>query len=319
MKAIRFHEIGNADVLRIDEVPTPAPKRGEVLIKTACAGVNYADIGYRKGHIKPPYLPFSPGLEASGTVEATGPGVTTCKPGERVLAFKLRGSYAEYVIAHQDAVFAVPPGMKMEEAATIPQIFMTAWCSLVVRGKLQRGQTALIHSAGNGVGVAAVQVAKHLGAKVIATASSQAKLDLAKSFGADELINYSTHDFAPETMRLTNNRGVDLVLDGLGGEAVSKGIKCLGDDGRMVLLGFSSGDPWVRFQVLDLVRGISIVFGSAGLFQLPRSEYAKVIALFASGAFKPVPVTIFPMAQGAEAHRYLEERKGIGKIAIRMG
>lgn len=318
MRTIRFHQTGAADVLRLDDVPRPSLGPGEVLVRTAYAGVNYADIAFRKGHIKVQSLPFCPGLEGSGMVEAVGAGVTTCRPGERVLAFKLRGSYAEYFIAKQDAVFAVPSGMAMEQAATVPQIFMTAWCSLAVRGRLQRGQTALIHSAGNGVGIAAVQIAKHLGAKVIATASSPAKLELARSFGADELINYSTHDFAPETMRLTGNRGVDLVLDGLGGEAVGKGIKCLADDGRMVLLGFSSGDPMVRFHVLDLVRGISIVYGSAGLHQLPRSEYAKVIDLFSSGVLKPVPVTVFPMAQAAEAHRYLEERKGVGKIAIKV-
>ncbi len=318
MKAIRFHEIGKADVLRIDDVPTPMPKPGEVLIKTAYAGVNFADIGFRDGKLKVQSLPFCPGLEGSGTVDAIGAGVTTCKPGDSVLAFKLRGSYAEYFIAQQDAVFAVPGGMKMEEAATVGQIFMTAWSSLAIRGKLQRGQTALIHSAGNGVGIAAVQIAKHLGAKVIATASSPAKLQLAKSFGADELINYAQVDFAPETMRLTNNRGVDLTLDGVGGESVAKGIKCLADEGRMVLLGFSSGDPWVHFHVLDLVRGLSILFGSAGLFQLPRSEYAKVIDLFKTGAFKPVPVTVFPMTEAAAAHRYLEERKGVGKIAIKI-
>jgi NADPH:quinone reductase-like Zn-dependent oxidoreductase len=245
--------------------------------------------------------------------------VAGINPGEKVLAFGVQGSYAEYFIAKGERTFPVPATMSMEQAATIGQIFITSWNAVAVRAKLQRGESILVQSAGNGAGIAAVQIAKHLGARVIGTASNAEKLKAAKEAGADEAINYVEQDFVAEVMRLTNNRGVDVVLDGVGGETFTKGMKCLAPNGRILSLGFSGRDSTIQFHTFDLARGIVVMGGAAGTAPLPRDIFEHILTLFKEGQFRPVPVTVFPWTEAAKAHQAMEQRKVAGKIAIKVG
>ena len=319
MKAITFHETGGPEVLQIEEVATPEPREGEVLIKTAYAGINFSDVGRRMGIYPVPKFPFIPGLEGSGIVEALGPGVTGVSAGARVLAFGAQGSYAEYFLAKGEKTFSVPATMTMDQAATIGQIFITSWNALVRRAKLQRGESILVQSAGNGAGIAAVQIAKHLGARVIGTASNAEKLELAKEMGADDLINYAEADFVAEVSRLTDGQGVDVVLDGIGGKTFGRGMKCLAPNGRILSLGYSGGDPTIQFHAFDLAKGVVAMGGPSGIQVVPRGEFEQVLRVFKEGQFRPVPVKVFSWSAAVDAHRYLEERRGIGKIALQVG
>ena len=318
MKAVIFERTGGPEVLHIAEVATPAPGPGEVQIKTAYAGINFADIGRRTGLYGGVALPFIGGLEGSGAVESVGEGVTGIERGTPVLGYTARGTYAEYFVVPQDKVAALPATMSLEQAAGVPQIFMTSWNALVHRAKLQRGETILVQSAGNGAGIAAVQIARNIGARVIGTASNAAKMKAATDAGADEVINYLEADFEAEVKRLTDGKGVDVVLDGVGGETFTKGMRCLNADGRILSLGFSGGDATISFHAFDM-RGITIRNGAYGFGALPRIELERVLALFASGSFTPVPTTVFPWTEATAAQRLLEDRKAVGKVLLKIG
>ena len=318
MKAVVFDHTGEPEVLHIGEVETPVPGAGQVLIKTAYAGINFADIGRRSGLYGAPPLPAVLGLEGSGTVESVGPGVSGIEPGTPVLGFLVQGSYAEYFLAQEEKVAALPPTMTLEQAAGVPQIFMTSWNALVHKAKLQPGETILVQSAGNGAGIAAVQIAKHIGARVIGTASNAAKLEAATEAGADEVINYLEEDFEVEVKRLTDDGGVDVVLDGVGGETFTKGVRCLATNGRILSLGFSGGDSTLSLHAFDLGKGIVVMGGAAGFGALPREELEQVLALFHEGVLKPVPTTVFPWTEAAAAQRLIEERRAVGKVLLEV-
>jgi NADPH:quinone reductase len=297
------------EVLHIGEVETPVPGPRQVLIKTCYAGINFADIGRRTGLYGVPSLPFVPGLEGSGTVECVGEDVTGIEPGTKVIGYRVTtGSYAEYFVTDAEKVAAVSANVKHEEAAGIPPIFMTSWNAVVHRAKLQPGESILVQSAGNGAGIAAVEIARHIGARVIGTASNAAKLEAAKQAGADNVINYLEDDFEAEVARLTEGRGVDVVLDGVGGETFTKGVRSLAANGRILSLGFSGGDSTLSFHAFDLGRGSVIMSGSAGLGDLARAEFERVLDLFEQGVFKPVPTTVFPWTEAGAAHQLLEDR-----------
>jgi NADPH2:quinone reductase len=318
MKAMTFDRTGGPEVLRITEVPTPEPRPGQVLIRTAYAGINFADIGRRSGLYGLGPLPAIPGLEGSGTVEAVGEGVSGLKPGMEVLGYAARGTYAEYFIARDEKVAPVPAGMSLAEAAGIAQIFMTSWNALVHKAKLQAGESILVQSAGNGAGIAAVQIAKHLGARVIGTASSAAKLQAAAESGADDRINYVEQDFEAEVQHLTGGRGVDVVLDGVGGETFTRSVRCLAQGGRMLSLGYSGGDSALTVPAFELNRGIVVMGGAAGFTELPRSELEKVLGLLEAGSLKPVHTEVFPWTDAGEAQRSIEERRAVGKVVLQV-
>ena len=318
MKAVLFERTGGPEVLHIGEVETLVPGAGQVLIKTAYAGINFADIGRRTGLYGAPPLPAVVGLEGSGTVESVGPGVTGIELGAQVLAFRVQGSYAEYFLAEHDKVAPVPLTMSLEQAAGVPQIFMTSWNALVHKANLKPGETILVQSAGNGAGIAAVQIAKHIGARVIGTASNAAKLQAATEAGADAVINYVENDFEAQVKRLTDDKGVDVVLDGVGGETFTKGVRCLATNGRILSLGFSGGNSTLSLHAFDLSRGIVLMGGAVGFDTLPRSELDEVLALFEKGVLRPVPTTVFPWTDAAAAQRLIEERRAVGKVVLEV-
>jgi NADPH2:quinone reductase len=222
-------------------------------------------------------------------------------------------------VTDAEKVAPVCANVKLEEAAGIPQIFMTSWNGLVHRAKLQPGESILVQSAGNGAGIAAVQIARYIGARVIGTASNAAKLDAAKQAGADDVINYLEADFEAEVARLTQGRGVDVVLDGVGGETFTNGVRSLAPNGRMVTIGFSGGNSTLSFQILDLGRGSVIMSGTAGVGDLPRAEFEQVLDLFEQGVFKPVPTTVFPWIEAGAAQQSIEGRKAVGKVVLQVG
>src|SRR6266404_6003047 len=216
MKAVAFEKIGGPEVLKIAEVPKPEVKPGMVLIKVRAAGINFADTLFRQGlYAWQPTFPDTPGLEAAGVIDAVGEGVTNLKPGQRVAALGSK-MYAEYALAPAAQVIPIPDSISFEEGAAFPVQVLTAWHMLHTAHQTGPEQTVLVHSAAGGVGIVAVQIAKAAGARVIGTVSSDNKIGLVKEHGADEVINYATHDFAEEANRLTGGRGVDLILDAVG-------------------------------------------------------------------------------------------------------
>ena len=317
MKAVMMYETGSPDVLKYEDVPTPEPAEGQVLIRIAGIGINFAEVGRRSGVLPfPPSekLPLIPGGEVSGTVEAVGAGVGEYNPGDRVFT-RTRGSYAEYTVAPAADLVRVPEGMDLVAASTVPIIFETAWGCLVTRGKLQPGETILIQAAASGVGIALVQLAKHLGARVIGTASTEEKLEWARGYGLDHGINYETQDFVEEVKKLTDGKGVPIIIDGVGGEVFEKSFGALQPGGRILVYGVASGKrsanvllPTLWFQNLTLM--------GAGSANCTRDDMEEMLDLFAKGALRPVVDRTWPLREAAEAHRYIEARKVRGKVAL---
>lgn len=318
MKAVRLHRVGSPEeALKIDDVVIPELREGHVLIKIEAAGFNFADVGFRTGIYPVANFPMTLGLEGAGTVEAVGPGVRSFKAGDRVLAIAVPSTHAEYALAPEQATFAVPENMSLEDAASIGVVFLTAWHCLVSAAKAQAGESVLIHAAGSGCGVAAIQIAKHLGLRVFTTASSDDKLEKAKALGADEVINYRTSDFVKEMMRLTGAQGVDIVLDGIGGETLVRSLLCMRGRGRLVTFGKAAGNEKAHLDpALLWGQTLSIIGVSVGT--LDRSAFNDVLALFRLGKLKPVVDKVYPLEQAAEAHRYLEDRKVFGKVVLRV-
>ncbi len=248
MRAARLHRIGSPeDAIKIDDVPIPEVRDGHVLIKVAAAGVNFADVGWRLGTYPVAKLPMILGLEAAGTVEAVGPGVRAFSVGDRVVTFAME-TWAEYALGAEQTTFPVADQMSLEEAASIGVVFLTAWHCLITAGRAAAGESVLVHAAGSGCGVAAIQIAKHLGLRVLTTASSDEKLQKARALGADDLINYASTDFVAETKRLTEGRGVDLVLDGIGGETLLRSLQCMAFGGRSFRFGKAGGNENVQLD-----------------------------------------------------------------------
>ncbi|HEY6367834.1 MAG TPA: zinc-binding dehydrogenase, partial [Candidatus Binatia bacterium] len=244
MKAIRIHQFGpTEDVLQYEDAPAPEPKAGEVLIKVAAASLNRADLGLRKGtyRISADALPLIPGREFAGTVEKLGAGVNEYHLGQRVVAYPSLGGYAEYAVAKISEVRPVPDGVTSVQAAAMPTVFLTAWFGLRTDGKLKAGEWLLVQGGSSGVGNAAIQIAKHLGARVVATSGGEEKCRRLRQLGADVTIDVSQSDFLPEVMRVTNNRGVDVVLEMIGGDVYQKSLQALAPGGRLVSIGGAFG------------------------------------------------------------------------------
>ncbi len=240
MKAIVVHEPGGPEALKYEDIPTPFANAGQALVKIAAAGVNYIDTYHRTGFYKLP-LPFTPGQEAAGTVEAVGEGVTTVKIGDHVAYTSLPGAYAEYSVVPASALTKVPDGIDLRDAAASMLQGMTAHYLTHSTFPLKQGDTALVHAAAGGAGLLIVQMAKMVGARVIGTVSTEAKAQKAREAGADDLILYTEQDFEVEVKRLTNNRGVDVVYDSVGATTFQKSLKCIRPRGMMVTFGQSSG------------------------------------------------------------------------------
>ena len=318
MKAIRYHELGAPEVLRYEDVDQPSVGAGQVLIKVGAVGVNYVDASRRSGHAPLPpgqSLPMIPGVESAGTVEAVGNGVSEYKPGDRVIS-RAPYAYAEYLISPTNLVYRAPQSLDLTQAATVITMYTTAWSCLADRGKLQRGETVLIQACASGVGIALVQIAKYLGATVIGTASTDEKLEWAKQHGVDHGINYEKLDFVDEVRKLTDGKGVPIIVDGVGDEVFKKGLTALERGGRIVVYGVAAGKRNAEIILPNLwFQSLSIV----GAGSTTREQAEDLLGLFDKGQIKPTVDKTWPLAQASEAHRYLEDRQVHGKVALTVG
>ena len=323
MSAIAIRAPGGPEVLVPEERPVPTPGAGEILVKVAAAGVNRPDVMQRKGlYPPPPGAPDIPGLEIAGTVAAVGAGVKRWKEGDAITALVAGGGYAEYCLAHESHALPVPNGLSMAEAAAIPETFFTVWSNVFDRGGLKSGETILIHGGTSGIGTTAIQLAKAFGATVIATAGSDEKCDACRKLGAALAINYKTQDFVAETKQATGGKGVNLILDMVGGEYIDRNYEAAAVDGRIVQIAFQgSSKATVDFRRLMLKR-LHHTGSTLRARPIPekaaiaQSVEAQVWPLIASGKVKPVLYRTFPLAEAAAAHVLMESSEHIGKIVL---
>ena len=315
MKAIRFHEFGGPEVLKLEEVPDPKPGDGDVLVSLVASGVNPSEVSRRAGRMgQTADFPALLGIEGAGTVAEVGKDVASVKVGDRVVVRQPPYSYAELVVVPERSVFVVPDNLGLVEASTIAIIYTTAWAALCVRGGAKAGDTILVQAAASGVGIAAIQLAKQIGATVIATASSAEKLDWAKQYGLDHGINYVEQDFVEEAKRLTDGRGVDVIVDGVGGEVLAKGINALARFGRLTVFGGAGGRE-TAFPVASLYRNAVSVIGAGGSLT-PPDDFRQILSWFGEGKLHPTIDRTWPLADAVEAHRYQESRQIKGKSAL---
>lgn len=323
MKAIRIHEFGQSeDVLQYEDVPMPEPKAGEVLIKVEAASLNRADLGLRKGtyRIAADALPVIPGREFAGTVAKLGAGVNAFQVGQRVVGYPSLGGYAEYAVAKVAEVRPVPDGVTAAQAAALPTASLTAWFGLKTDGALKAGEWLLIQGGSSGVGVAAIQIAKHWGAKVITTSGSEVKCRRLRQLGADVTIDVSENDFLPEVMRVTNNRGVDVVLEMIGGEVYQKSLQALAPGGRLFSIGGAFGplpDPPPTLSEGRKATRFSIT----NYLKTKLEDYKELDEILKWVAEKKFDVGIgktFPLAETRAAQKYLEGRDHFGKVMLSM-
>lgn len=320
MQAIRVHQFGGPQVLRYEEAALPEPGPGQARVKIEAAGVNFIDVYHRTG-LYPGQLPITPGMEGAGVVEAVGPGVSEVTTGDRVAYAMVQGSYAEYAVVPAWRLVLIPDRVDTRAAAAVMLQGMTAHYLSHSTYPLQPGDTALVHAAAGGTGSLLVQMAKLRGARVIGTVSTQEKARLARDLGADEVILYTQTDFEAEVRRLTNGRGVDVVYDSVGQATFEKGMNCLRPRGYMVLFGQSSGPvPPLSPQVLNAKGSLFLTRPSLGHYTADRAEILSragdLFRWMATGELRVQIDQVFPLAEAAEAHRYLEGRKTRGKLLL---
>ncbi len=322
MRAIVCDDFGGIDALRLAERPEPVPGPGEVAIRVAASGVNFADTLLVTGEYQEkPQTPFSPGLEVAGTVSAVGAGVTHLAPGERVLAVTRHGGFAEVAIAREEATFAIPQTLDFTTAAGFPVTYGTAHGALVWRAGLQPGEILVVHGAAGGVGLATVEVGKAMGATVIATAGGPEKVELAKSHGADHGIDYRNEDLRARIKELTGGKGADVVFDPVGGSAFEASLRSTAWGGRIVVIGFASGEvPKVPANLL-LVKNLAVLGFYWGSYiqhapNLFRQQFVDLFRWYEAGKLHPLISRTFPLEDAAEALRALKSRKTTGKIVV---
>jgi len=323
MRCIEISSPGPPDVLKLVERPDPVPSRGEVLIRVAAAGVNRPDVMQRRGmYPPPPGASDLPGLEVAGTIQSLGEGVTEWRAGDRVCALVSGGGYAALCVAPAPQCLPVPAGMDLTAAAAVPETFFTVWTNVFDRGRLRAGEYALFHGGSSGIGTTAIQLAAARGARVLATAGSDEKCRACERLGAERAINYRTEDFVDVVKQLTNGRGVDLILDIVGGDYIARDLAALAVEGRLVVIGFMGGDT----ATIDFRRILGRRLTITGSTLRPRSVEEKgqiaaalrreVWPLLESGKVKPQIYRTFPLEDAAAAHRLMESSEHIGKIVL---
>jgi len=325
MKALVCKELGLADKLELaDDWAEPELGDHDVLINVKAAGLNFPDVLMIQGKYQiQPELPFIPGGECSGVVEAVGPDVTRFKVGDKVLSMGASGAFCEKIAANEYAVFPMPEGLSFEQAAGISITYFTSYYALKQRAKLQPGETLLVLGAAGGVGTTAIELGKLMGAKVIAAASSAEKLELCKQLGADEVINYNEVSLKDTVKELTGGKGVDVVYDPVGGDYAEPAIRSMAWNGRYLVIGFASGPiPKIPLN-LTLLKGCSLVGVFWGRFSGEEPEQnikniEELWELFASGKISPVVTDSFPFEQYEEAFNCLIERRARGKVIMTM-
>ena len=322
MKAVVIEEYGGPEVLRLRDMPEPTLLPAQVLVEVRAAGVNRGDLQRREGGSGPDQepLPLVVGWEVAGVVRATGEFIQHVRPGDRVVAIVTGGGYAELAAPVGMATLPIPDSLSFEEAAGIPVSFLTAWFALVRRAALRGGETVLVQAAGSGVGTAGVQIARQRGGRVIATAGSDDKLARIRELGAHETINYRTTDFAQAVRQLTGGRGVNVVLETVGGETLIRSIELLAPGGRLVSVGNSSNQSGLIDSGLLMEKDISLLglyLGSELMTSGALDEFAKVVDLCARGELKVIIDRVLPLAEAAQAHQILIDRTNFGKVILR--
>ncbi len=321
MKSLRIEEYGGVDVLQWKESPQPQPGPHQVLIKVDAAGVNYADIMRRQGNYPGPDLPATLGLEAAGTITELGSDVADGRlsVGQKVMAMGPQGQ-AEYVAVNANFVFPYPDGIDPIHAGGMPITFLTSYHLLKSRGALQAGDTVLIQAGASGVGTIAIQLAKEWGARVVVTASTEDKLELCRSLGADVAINYTETDFEDEIKSLTDGRGVPLVLECVGGPVLEKSVRCVASYGRLVSYGNASGQP-ANLSAADITTlnrsVIGFSMGRSPIGSLDHQGAMQELApMIMDGRLRLIVDRVLPMAQAPDAHRHLASRGTRGKVIL---
>ncbi|WP_183563721.1 NAD(P)H-quinone oxidoreductase [Mucilaginibacter sp. SP1R1] len=324
MKAVVITQPGEPSVLQMAERPTPTCATTEVLIKVAAAGVNRPDIKQREGKYPPPANTVQdiPGLEIAGTVVETGPAVTQWKIGDRVCALVAGGGYAEYCTAPQEQCLPIPGNLSFIEAASLPETFFTVWSNVFDRGALKNHETLLVHGGSSGIGVTAIQMAKALGHKVYVTAGSDEKCRFCEQLGAAKAINYKTENFRQVIEQQTDGKGVDVILDMIGGDYTPDNIHSLAVEGRLVLINTMKGKD-VQADLSQVMMKRLTITGStlrardAGFKgKIAQNLQKNIWPLLASGAIKPVIHAVFKPGEAAKAHELMESSAHIGKIML---
>ena len=323
MTAIAIQGKGGPEALVAEQIAVPVPGAGQVLIKVAAAGVNRPDVLQRKGlYPAPKGHSELPGLEASGTVAAAGEGASRFKIGDPVMALLNGGGYAEYALAEEAATLPVPDGVSMTEAAAIPETFFTVWHNVFERGALKSGEWLLVHGGTSGIGVTAIQLARALGAKVIATAGSVQKCEACLALGAHRAVDYGREDFVEAVKAETGGRGVDVILDMVGGDYVDRNIRSLADDGRLVNIGYQSGSKVTVDMMRVMLKRLTLTGSTLRIRptrvkgEIARAVETHALPLVANGKVKIVIDSTFPLARAAEAHARMETSQHIGKIVL---
>ncbi|APW43530.1 NAD(P)H-quinone oxidoreductase [Rhodoferax saidenbachensis] len=329
MKVIEIASFGGPDVLRLGERPVPVPGPGELLIRVSASGINRPDVLQRAGfYPAPPGASDIPGLEVAGVVvegDAAAMQAAGLQPGDRVCALVAGGGYAEYCVAPVAQCLPVPAGLTDVQAASLPETFFTVWSNVFDRARLQSSETLLIQGGSSGIGVTAIQMTKALGATVLVTAGSDEKCAACLALGADHAINYKTQDFQAEVMRLTADRGVDVILDMVAGAYVAKEVECLAEDGRLVIIAVQGGVKSEINAGLVLRRRLTVTGSTlrarpvAFKGAIAQALQKTVWPLLAAGRIQPVLHSVLPAAEAAKAHALMESSQHVGKIVLTWG
>jgi putative PIG3 family NAD(P)H quinone oxidoreductase len=323
MRAVVLRSHGGPDVLQFEDVASPIIGEQDVLVTVAATALNRADLLQRMGFYPNPFPsgPEIPGLEFAGTVAAIGEKVTAWSIGDRVMGITSGGAYAEKLAIHERQAMAVPSGMSLHDAAGIPEVFITAWDALVVQGGLTSGRWAMVHAGASGVGTAAIQICKAIGARIVVTCSG-GKVEACRTLGADVVVDYGTQDFVAEVATATGGLGVDVILDVIGGDYVERNIASLAVKGHIIQVGVMAGKP-VPFNIGLLLGKRASITGTV-LRARPLEEKiaisqrfaSEMLPLFSTGQLKPVIDSVYAFAEIASAHEYMATNGNVGKIVI---
>ena len=323
MKSIIVERFGDTDVMSLQEVPTPTAKDNEVRVAIKAAGINYADIMQRMGSYPDgPEPPFPAGFEYAGVIDQVGEGVTNRKVGDRVMGLCRTGGYSEYTVVPASQPLPIPHDLTFEQAAAIPCQYFTAYHVLITLGQLQSGQTVLLQAAAGGLGTILVQIAHHLGATVIGTASTEEKCELIRGLGCDHPINYKETPFRDEVMRITEGKGCELIVETVGGRIFDLSLRCLRPHGRLIVVGVASNDPRPVYGSFLLPNNLTVsgfhLSGYLGNVQAMKDAIRCLDVWLEKGVLKFIVNHTFPLEEAAEAHRQIADRKTSGKVVLKV-
>ena len=325
MKAIVCHELSGLAALRLEDVPEPRPRSGQVRVRVRACGINFADSLIARGQYQTqPEPPFSPGFEVAGDILDVGEGVTDFRAGDRVIAITPHGGYAEQVVANVDRCVPMPATMPYEQGAAFPVVFGTSHIALWHRARLRAGETLVVHGASGGVGLTAVAIGKQLGATVIATASSPEKLAVAHEHGADYLIDTRREDVRSRIKELTGGRGADVIYDPVGGELFAASLRAIAFEGRILVIGFAGGTvPQIPANHL-LVKNVDVIGLNWPAYaerhpQVMTASFRTLMDWYLTGAIRPYISAIYPLERAVDALEQVVARKSTGKVVIAVG